>query len=128
MSGVEVFHHQVEGGHLGFDLIASLQNQMCPRSEFENSKIVASDDGSHTQADHERVRVSQAVGRQADVTDPHRGSEIRIGQLRLHAAQRNGLQLQQTALTVNAEPQSPDARRLPNLGTSSCLLSAASPC
>jgi len=39
-----------------------------------------------------------------------------------------GLQLQQTALTVNAVPQSPDARMLPNSGTPSCLLSAASPC
>jgi hypothetical protein len=43
------------------------------------------------------------------------------------AAQRIGLQLQQTALTVNAMPQSPDARMLPNSEPSSCLVSAASP-
>ena len=39
-----------------------------------------------------------------------------------NAAQRNGLQLQQTALTVSAMPQSPVARMLPNSGTPSCLL------
>ena len=44
------------------------------------------------------------------------------------AGQRIGLQLQQTALTVNAMPQGSDARMLPNSGTASCLLAAASPC
>jgi hypothetical protein len=32
------------------------------------------------------------------------------------AAQRIGLQLQRTALTVNAEAQPPDFKRLPNIG------------
>jgi hypothetical protein len=42
------------------------------------------------------------------------------------AAPRTGLQLQQTALTVNAMPQNPDARMLPNSETPSwcCQLQA----
>jgi len=43
------------------------------------------------------------------------------------AGYRIGLQLQQTALTVNAIPQYPDARMLPNPGAPSCLLAAAGP-
>ncbi len=43
------------------------------------------------------------------------------------AAQRIGLQLQQTALTVNATPQGPGAGTLPNSRAPSCLLSAVSP-
>ena len=52
---------------------------------------------------------------------------LELGQIAL-AAQRIGLQLQQTAPTVNGMPQSPDARTVPGPGTPSCLLSDASPC
>ena len=116
MGGVEVGHHQVKGGLLGFDLIASLQNDMCPRPEFENSEIVTSGDGSHTEADHERVRVSQAVGREADVTDPHRGSEIRIGQSRLHVGDRTGRSVAPRAPAAGARAIEPRRQNITTSG------------
>jgi hypothetical protein len=57
-----------------------------------------------------------------------RDLSLELGHRLAHAAQRIGLQLHQPALTGPAEAAELNAKRLPDHGTPSWLVSAASPC
>ena len=71
---------------LGLDPVSSLQNEMRPGSQLENREAVPLCDRTHSELDHERVRIVQAIRREADVADPYGGSEIRVGHSGLSAA------------------------------------------
>ena len=76
VGGVEILDHEVERGIAWFDLNPSLQNEVRPGSKLKNREIVTFDEGPHPEVHHEFVRLSKAIGREGNVTNPHGGSAI----------------------------------------------------